>query len=134
MTNIAEIKEQEEDVEIQTNCHFTIKPIKVPRFIKIDNSEIVLVDKEQMEEQILKGFTYPLLKAPKRENLFATKDLEDFYFHYHLNQVDNPNTNSLYWIGFKNEHPQLTLPAYGTFNQYTSAFDSYPDMKVHQPL
>jgi hypothetical protein len=62
-------------VEIQVNCHFTIKPIKIPRFIKIDNGEVVLVDKEQMEEQILKGFTYPLLKAPKRDQLFATKDL-----------------------------------------------------------
>ena len=58
------------------NCHFTMKPIKIPRFIKIDNKEIVLVDKEQMEEQIMKGFTYPLLKKPKRDQLFATKDID----------------------------------------------------------
>lgn len=76
LTNIGEIKSTEEAVEIQPNCHFTIKPIKVPRFIKIDNQEIVLVDKEQMHEQILKGYTYPLLKAPKVDNLFSTKDLE----------------------------------------------------------
>ena len=62
-------------MEVQVNCHFTIKPIKIPRFIKIDNKEIVLVDKDLMEEQIAKGFTYPLLKAPKKDNLFATKDL-----------------------------------------------------------
>ena len=45
LTNMSEIKEKEEDVEVQVNCHFTIKPIKVPRLIKIDNNEIVLVDR-----------------------------------------------------------------------------------------
>lgn len=45
MNNMTEIKEREEDVEVQVNCHFTIKPIKVPRLIKIDNNEVVLVDR-----------------------------------------------------------------------------------------
>ena len=62
-------------MEVQVNCHFTIKPIKIPRLIKLDNNELVIVDKEMMEEQIQKGFTYPLLKAPKKDQLFATKDL-----------------------------------------------------------
>lgn len=87
-----------------------------------------------MEEQILKGFTYPELKAPKRDNLFSPKDLEEFFFHYQLNQIDNPNTNTLYWIGFKSEHPQLTLPAYSSVDKYTESFNNYVDMKVHQPL
>lgn len=87
-----------------------------------------------MEEQILKGFTYPLLKAPKKDQLFATKDLEQFYFYYQLNQVDNPNTNSLYWIGFSDKHPQVTLPACETVDKYKDNLDMYPEMKVHQPL
>ena len=116
------------------NCHFTIKPIKIPRFIKIDNNEIVLVDKEQMEEQILKGFSYPLLKAPKRDQLFATKDLEEFFFNYQLNQVDNPNTNALYWIGFKDAHPVLALPAVGAIDQFKGKLDAYVDLKVHTAL
>lgn len=48
MANLAELKEQEEDVEVQVNCHFTIKPIQHPRLIKCDNGEYVLVDREQM--------------------------------------------------------------------------------------
>ena len=43
--------------------------------VQLDNKELVIVDKELMEEQILKGFTYPLLKAPKKDQLFAPKDL-----------------------------------------------------------
>ena len=57
------------------NCHFTVKPIETPRLIKLDNDEMVLVDKDLFEEQILKGFIFPLLKPPKQEQLFATKDL-----------------------------------------------------------
>jgi hypothetical protein len=134
LTNMGEVKESEEDVEVQTNCHFTMKPIKVPRLIKIDNQEIVLVDKDQMEEQIQKGFTYPLLKAPKREQMFATKDLEEFFFHFQLNQLDNPNTNALYWIGFKDAHPQTALSVSGAIDQHKGQLDGYPEMKVHQPL
>jgi hypothetical protein len=134
MTNIDDIKEAEETVDIQTGCVFTLKPIKVPRFITTDTKEIKLVDKEQMEEQILKGFTYPNLKAPKRDNLFAPKDLEEFYFQYQVNQIDNPNTNALYWIGFKNEHPQVSVPVYSAVSNYAESFNSYEGMKVHQPL
>lgn len=60
---------------MQVNCHFTVKPIKIPRLIKLDNGELVIVDKDLFEEQILKGFNFPLLKSPKKEQLFATKDL-----------------------------------------------------------
>ena len=87
-----------------------------------------------MEEQIAKGFTYPLLSAPKKDHLFATKDLEEFYFQFQLNQIDNPNTNALYWIGFKDQHPSLTLPAIGSIDQYKGKLDAYADMKGHQPL
>lgn len=45
MNNIDQIKEAEEVVDIQTICVFTLKPIKVPRFIRIDTKEIKLVDK-----------------------------------------------------------------------------------------
>ena len=87
-----------------------------------------------MEEQILKGFTYPLLKAPKKDSLFTLKDLDEFYHHYQSNQIDNPNTNALYWIGFKAEHPSIQLPTAGAVDQFKGKLDSYPNMKVHQPL
>jgi len=35
--NMQEVKDRQEDVEIQPNCHFTIKPIMHPCFIKLDN-------------------------------------------------------------------------------------------------
>jgi hypothetical protein len=41
-------------------------PIIKPRLIKLDNAEYVLIDGNAFEEQILKGFTFPLLKAPKK--------------------------------------------------------------------
>jgi len=75
-----------------------------------------------------------LLKAPKIDNLFAPKDLEEFYHYYRSNQVDNPSTNALYWIGFKAEHPNLQLPTLGAVDQFKGKLDSYPDMKIHQPL
>ena len=87
-----------------------------------------------MEEQIAKGFSYPLLKAPKKNQLFATRDLEEFFFQFQFNQLDNPSTNALYWIGFKDEHPSIALPAYGSIDQYKGKLDAYSDMKVHQPL
>ena len=82
----------------------------------------------------MKGFTYPLLKAPKKDQLFATKDLEEFYFHFLINQIDNPNTNALYWIGFKEQHPQVAVPAYGAIDLYKGRLDAYNNLKVHQPL
>jgi hypothetical protein len=94
----------------------------------------VLVDRDLFEEQILKGFNFPLLKSPKNEQLFATKDLEEFYFLYLFNQIDNPNTNTLYWIGFVDSHPQVVVPPYGAIDKYKGQLDAYIDMKVHQPL
>lgn len=82
----------------------------------------------------MKGFTYPLLTAPKKDDLFAPKDLDQFYHHYRSNQIDNPNTNALYWIGFKVEHPNIILPPVGAVDQFKGKLDSYPNMKVHQPL
>lgn len=40
----------------------------------------------------------------------------------------------MYWIGFKAEHPNISLPAIGAVDQYKNKIDAYPEMKVHQPL
>lgn len=119
---------------MQRNCHFTIKPIKIPRFVKLDTNEKVLVDREAFEEQILKGFTFPSLKAPRNDSLFATTDLEEVYFQYLINQLDNSNTNAIYWLGYSDKHPQVVLPALGAVDKYISVMDVYPDLKIHRPL
>lgn len=111
-----------------------MKPIKNPKLIKLDDNNSVIVDKELMEEQILKGFTYPLLKAPKKYNLYESKDLFETYESYLNNLVDNSDTNTLLWLGFNSKHPQVELPAFGEVNKYVSKIDGYPELKVHQPL
>ena len=82
----------------------------------------------------MKGFSYPLLKAPKRDQLFAAKDIDEFFFYFQVNQLDNPNTNALYWIGFKDVPQQVTIPPYASVDKYRINLDNYVDMKIHQPL
>lgn len=121
-------------MEIQRNCHFTLGAIRNPRLMKLDSGGLVLVDREAFEEQILKGFTYPDLKAPKKEQLFTLPGLDEFYMQFLVNQIDNAGTNSLYWSGFKPERPVVALPVLGAVDVYLKSLETYPDLKVHQPL
>jgi hypothetical protein len=47
-------------------CQLTTKDIKTPALIKLDDGKVILVDKVELSEQIDKGYTFPLLKAPKK--------------------------------------------------------------------
>lgn len=51
---------------ILKSCQLTTKPIKTPGLIKLDDGKIILVDKMELSEQIDKGYTFPLLKTPKK--------------------------------------------------------------------
>ena len=101
---------------------------------KLDDGSLVLVDRQSFEEQILKGFTFPLLKSPKKELLLTFEGLEEFYFQFLVNQVDNAGTNSLFWTGFNPQHPTIVVPAAGAVDQYRQSLENYPELKVHQPL
>lgn len=96
-----EMRAEYKCVEVQRNCHFTLGAIREPKLIKLDSGGVVLVDRQAFEEQILKGFTYPDLKAPKKEQIFTLPGLEEFYMQFLLNQVDNAGTNALFWQGFR---------------------------------
>lgn len=109
-------------------------PIREPKMIKLDSGDIVLVDRQAFEEQILKGFTYPALKAPKKDQLFSLPGLEEFYMQFLVNQVDNSGTNSLFWSGFKPENIPITVPLQGVVDLYKNTLDTYPELKIHQPL
>ena len=50
------------------------------------------------------------------------------------NQIDNAGTNTLFWTGFKPDHPNVQVPAYGTIELYRQTLENYPELKVHQPL
>lgn len=102
--------------------------------IRLDSGDTVLVDREAFEEQIRKGFTYPALKAPKKEQLFSLPGLEEFYLQFLINQVDNTGTNALFWSGFRPESVPISLPAGGAVDLYRQKLESYPELKVHQPL
>ena len=74
----------------------------------------------------MKGFTYPDLKAPKKEQLVAPPSLEEFYMQFLVNQVDNAGTNALFWTGFKPEPPVVALPALGAVELYRQKLETYP--------
>jgi hypothetical protein len=49
VTNLAQINNHFESVNLQNVCTFTMKTIKTPAIVKIDNGQIVLVDRLEME-------------------------------------------------------------------------------------
>lgn len=51
-----------------------------------------------------------------------------------VNQVDNSGTNSLFWSGFKPENIPITVPLQGVVDLYKNTLDTYPELKIHQPL
>lgn len=74
------------------------------------------------------------MKAPKKENIIALPGFEEYFYQYLTNQVDNPNTNALFWIGFKPDHPVFGAPLIESVEKYRQSLENYPDLKVHQPL
>lgn len=111
-----------------------MKPITIPRLVKLDTGDVILVNKEGFEEQLLKGFTFPSLKSPTVGSLFATKDLEEIFFQFQTNQLDNPATNALYWIGFCEKHPQIAVSTTPVFEKDSGLLEKKAGVRVHQPL
>ena len=109
-------------------------PIKTPRAYALDDGTYTIIDKDAFEQAILKGFTYPNLKAPKKENIINLPGFEEYFYQYLTNQIDNPNTNALFWIGFKAHHPVFASPAIETVEKYRQSLENYPELKIHQPL
>ena len=94
-----QINQREDYVKIQNACALTMNSITNPSFIKLDNGKTVLVDKDEMEEQIGKGFTFTDLAKPTKENLFRVANLEESFDRFKANQEDNNEITTLFWIG-----------------------------------
>jgi len=47
--NSQKINNHFEYVALKNTCYFTLKPIKTPAYLKLDNGKKVLVDKESLE-------------------------------------------------------------------------------------
>ena len=58
-----------EYVTLKNTCYFTLKPIKTPAYLKLDNGKKVLVDKESLGEQINKGMTFEEYKKPAKQDI-----------------------------------------------------------------
>lgn len=55
---------------IENTCTLTTKLIKIPSLIKLDTQSTVIVDRDELMEQIDKGYSFPLLKKPVKTNIF----------------------------------------------------------------
>lgn len=84
------------------NCTLTTKPIKTPAFLKLDDGKTVYVDRTEMIDQIDKGYTFPLLKAPKKTQLFDHESLLENYGIWKFNNgIENSsgNVDVAAWLG-----------------------------------
>ena len=48
VTNSLEVNSHFESVNLQNVCTFTLKNIKIPAIVKIDDGQIILVDRDAM--------------------------------------------------------------------------------------
>ena len=71
-----EFDQIEKYVSIQSNCALTTKIINVPALIKLDDNKIILVDRNEVNEQINKGFTFEKWAKPAKENIFTLEGIE----------------------------------------------------------
>ena len=96
-----EISKREEILLIKKYCGLTTKLIKSPGLIKLDNQKTLLIDRDELSEQIGKGFTFNDLKNPSKENIFMTAGVEEVFDRLKENQIDNPEIETIFWMGEK---------------------------------
>lgn len=67
--DVQKINSHFESIILKNTCYFTLKPIKIPAYVKLDKGQKVLVDKESIEEQINKGMTFEEYKKPVKSEV-----------------------------------------------------------------
>lgn len=91
-----------------------------------------------MSEQIDKGYTFPLLKSPKKTQIFDNYSLFENYDIYHFNtQIDDSSASLPIagWLGKEHKPLAFNVPALSSSEKYEPSIETYSsNLKVHKPL
>lgn len=132
----AEFAKVEETIVLSKICQLTNKDIKTPGLIKLDDGKTILVDKSELSEQIDKGYTFPLLKVPKKEQIYHNESLLENYDILMFNSKESASAISVVlWVGADQKTLTFNLPKIETIEKYDGVIQAqYSNLKVHQPL